>query len=714
MTMSMRNTLTMVGLGLILGMGAACGGGAFNEPNEPNDKEENEEEPPRASVLAVEVAPGTLALRVGERATLIGTVRGEGDFDASLEWASSDPAVAKVDDGEVRALGAGEVTITATSVAEPTKQGEATVTVAAASGTGELLVTTEGLPEDMEADPMVCGAERCVGRAQPGHAMRLQAGVYTVYAPQLRDGHHSYLPPTFGQEVEVRPSEATELAIRYEVGLPLFEIEAGSAILPLHAHADVVVDLTRHGDFDGPVTIRVEGLPEGISSEEVRIEAGENQAVLRLESDGTRHRLGQIPTAVVARADQESSYAPANIEYGAIVTSFEDSGPGTLRHYLALAPRLRVSNIMRSDPPVMSIPIRFDPALDEPVSILLESPLVINSTNDADEHRRAIAIHGPKRDGGPLVTLEGQGRGQLMVVETAVSVSDLVLRGGSATRGGAISNLSGLSIIRSHLEGNVATEGGGAIENLGSLTLTEVSFAGNEAEAGGAILNHGQIEAEDSRFVENSARVGGGIYSEGSFSISASSFEGNRASADGGGLYVLTSEDEGTYGRMLNSTLAANLAEGRGGGLFVEGDGASTLRHCTLSGNEADEGGGLFNQTELGIVATLVAGNRSGSGGDLHNASSVVSGGYNLFGASSGGAFPLAETDIVGEDPLLGELADHGGNTPTIDLLPGSPAVDAIPRMDCTIDSGGPLVHDQRGSSRPAGEGCDIGAYELQ
>ena len=57
-------------------------------------------------------------------------------------------------------------------------------------------------------------------------------------------------------------------------------------------------------------------------------------------------------------------------------------------------------------------------------------------------------------------------------------------------------------------------------------------------------------------------------------------------------------------------------------------------------------------------------------------------------------------------DPLLGPLADNGGPTLTHGLLPGSPAIDAIPAESCRLET------DQRGEPRLAP--CDIGAFEVQ
>ena len=55
---------------------------------------------------------------------------------------------------------------------------------------------------------------------------------------------------------------------------------------------------------------------------------------------------------------------------------------------------------------------------------------------------------------------------------------------------------------------------------------------------------------------------------------------------------------------------------------------------------------------------------------------------------------------------LLGPLADNGGPTPTMALLPASPAIDSGDDSACP-------PRDQRGVSRPKGSACDIGAFEL-
>jgi hypothetical protein len=71
------------------------------------------------------------------------------------------------------------------------------------------------------------------------------------------------------------------------------------------------------------------------------------------------------------------------------------------------------------------------------------------------------------------------------------------------------------------------------------------------------------------------------------------------------------------------------------------------------------------------------------------------------------GAFQVAlqPSDISGQSPNLGTLANNGGPTNTLALLSGSPAIGA---GSCV---GAPTA-DQRGMPRPQNGTCDIGAYE--
>jgi hypothetical protein len=147
---------------------------------------------------------------------------------------------------------------------------------------------------------------------------------------------------------------------------------------------------------------------------------------------------------------------------------------------------------------------------------------------------------------------------------------------------------------------------------------------------------------------------------------------------------------------MTNTTMALNRAD-RGGGL--DAGMYSLLTHVTVVSNTANpSGGGLSNlgfPSAFFLVNSLVAYN--GASNCIGN---ISAGGASMQypGSSCGGA--------ATSDPLLRPVADNGGLTLTAALSRGSPAVDAAAPAYCPPT-------DQRGRPRPAGAGCDIGAFEL-
>ena len=116
-----------------------------------------------------------------------------------------------------------------------------------------------------------------------------------------------------------------------------------------------------------------------------------------------------------------------------------------------------------------------------------------------------------------------------------------------------------------------------------------------------------------------------------------------------------------------------------------------------MSGNE-----GAFITVPLTLGNTIVANN---VGPDATG--TVNSLGYNLIG-NAGSSSGFTATDLVGTseapiDPMLAPLQANGGPTPTMALLPGSPALNA----------GDPTqlgVPDQRGVVRTGS--VNIGAYQ--
>ena len=136
-----------------------------------------------------------------------------------------------------------------------------------------------------------------------------------------------------------------------------------------------------------------------------------------------------------------------------------------------------------------------------------------------------------------------------------------------------------------------------------------------------------------------------------------------------------------------------------GGGIASFG-GVTSLINCTVTGNNAANGGGIYadGSANVTVTNTIVAGNSSDIIGP-------VSGSYNLIGTGgSGGLTDGVNGNQVGvANPGLSSLGDFGGPTLTMVLLPGSPGIDA------GTSTGAPAT-DQRGFSR-IGQ-VDIGAFE--
>ncbi len=147
---------------------------------------------------------------------------------------------------------------------------------------------------------------------------------------------------------------------------------------------------------------------------------------------------------------------------------------------------------------------------------------------------------------------------------------------------------------------------------------------------------------------------------------------------------------------LTNVTFSGNQAQGAaddGGGGITVYDGAITLTNVTLSGNStaSSTGGGGISQLagSVSLAKTIAAGNTSAAGyPDLSGA--YLSGGYNLIGSTDGstGIVNGVNGDSTGTNasPIVALLDDpsaNGGATPTMGLLPASPAINAGNNATC-------------------------------
>lgn len=321
----------------------------------------------------------------------------------------------------------------------------------------------------------------------------------------------------------------------------------------------------------------------------------------------------------------------------------------------------------------------------------------------------AAALAGASGVSGATIAFDCASGGTIVVPATIAITSSITFSAGStsATLSGnsqtALFSLSGgiaVTFAGLTLADGATTAGnadGGAIFNDGAtLTLTNMTLSGNAVRGyysdGGALYNRG-----------------------GAVTITASTFSGNIAAGTGGG-----SDSAGDGGAIFNiaggtvhianSTFSGNSASGTGGGYGgalnnADAQSAIFVVNSTFAGNTTQTAGAAayINNGTVAFTNTLLA---NASGG--HNCGGLfpTDGGNNLEDANTCG-FSAANHDLINvSDPKLGTLGGYGGPTMTIPLDPGSPAINAGNLADC------PAV-DQRGTSRPQGTSCDIGAFEL-
>ena len=275
--------------------------------------------------------------------------------------------------------------------------------------------------------------------------------------------------------------------------------------------------------------------------------------------------------------------------------------------------------------------------------------------------------------------------------------------------GGVVEGAGTVVITDSVISGNTATYGAGVIDEGGTLTITNSTISGNRAPAVAG-------NTPPATQFPYSNGVGGGLlgYGGGAITITDTTLSGNSADLNGGAMAFQTAGAV-PPAQFVNSTIADNSAGTAGGAARLDGSPALSFTNTTIDGNTAPTGAAL-NICSGGPA--LPAGYCDAAGaGTITLRNSIVSGGSSancarLVGAISSAGNSLdsgnscgfgAAGDKVNADPLLGGLAFNGGNTRTKALQDGSPAIDSATACPAT---------DQRGSPRPFGPLCDMGAFE--
>jgi hypothetical protein len=371
-----------------------------------------------------------------------------------------------------------------------------------------------------------------------------------------------------------------------------------------------------------------------------------------------------------------------------------------------------------------------------------------------------LTISGP---GATRLTISGNGTSRVFEVHQPadhrnlpVVISGLTLTGGKAAQGGAVFDnasvltLDGLAVVGNTTAGAPGTAGARGVANnpggaglgggiyvsgdangdLTVLTLTNSTIANNRAVGGPGVagVNDGQVvHATGGR---GGAGEGGGLFvTSGTVYLGNSTFAGNQAAGGAGGAGLANPAGQGwpggagglgAGGAVLSTnlghvtavwlTVATNAASGGAGGA-----GGAGRAHGAAGAVGAGSGGGVYTYGAFATTDTIYALNlASTSGPDITG--TVTSSGHNLVGNSSGsrGFLSTGHFDLVNDNPMLGQLGYNGGQTQTMPLNAGSPAIDyGVYYRGSGLPN---LTADQRGAGyrRTAGKAPDIGAFEYQ
>ncbi|HRK83138.1 MAG TPA: choice-of-anchor Q domain-containing protein, partial [Saprospiraceae bacterium] len=330
----------------------------------------------------------------------------------------------------------------------------------------------------------------------------------------------------------------------------------------------------------------------------------------------------------------------------------------------------------------------------------------------------ANRVHFYRNDGFPVLNSNNGGAiyglvtaGQTITFDNCVFEDNRALAATGGARGGAIAFGSGgggsVILTNSIFLNNSTTGGGGAVAMLSSTvawTIRDCTFEGNSATTsanipaqGGAISFSGGVTGgvTGCLFNNNSSASVGGAIRMGSAGANTNpnvltncTFVGNTA-VDGGAVWRQMGGNS-LVTRIVNCTFSGNSASGNGSGLYLNPADASATTQIVNT---------IFNHPSKDIYVAATTGNFNNSTKNYGNSSTGVAGAPTLaFDYNSGNS-------TLG---LSGTLANNGGPTQTLELLPAS----TLANVGANTATGANVpIKDQRNYSR-TDTGIDLGAYE--
>lgn len=219
------------------------------------------------------------------------------------------------------------------------------------------------------------------------------------------------------------------------------------------------------------------------------------------------------------------------------------------------------------------------------------------------------------------------------------------------------------------ITGNTATKGKGVyIDANGEFTMNGGSITSNTGStgSGGGVYTCGTFTMNNGTISANSATGGNGVcVNSGTFTMNGGTISANSGNFDSGAVYVQTGA---SFTMNSGSTISGNQNIG---GVYIGGSGESgggsfTMNGGTISGNTANDGGGVYvgNGATFNMTDGTIKGNSAAKGGGVYSA-----GNFTMSGGTIGG------TNAEDANKAQGDYKQGGGvyvNMNTFEMTGGT------------------------------------------
>jgi hypothetical protein len=294
------------------------------------------------------------------------------------------------------------------------------------------------------------------------------------------------------------------------------------------------------------------------------------------------------------------------------------------------------------------------------------------------------------------------------------TVGNIALTSGELQYDGGAGNTHSLTVNGTGQTISSSTSGGMDVGGSGTLTVTSLKIAissgagdgifsaehviGDHLTVTGAdegIIAEGTSMTLTNSQITNSVRTG--VEALGNITLTNSTIANNHR-------FGIDTNDSGDA-ILTNTTVSNNATEATFSGINATN---AILKYATIVDNGTNTNDHNIDVSgKITAFGSVVAG--QGHGNDCAFNTLTTSQGYNRADDTSCHFNGTGDAEGSSVAPGLGSLGNNGGATSTRVPQTGSPLIDAIPTGSCAAG----VTTDQRGVTRPQGNGCDIGAVEV-